>query len=194
MLYDEIIKKHKDATLLRFFVGSGEACLSARPLVPSLPEVCETLELPRPVRRVNGVVLAPVKLFSDGLFAYVTVEDGAVTVERSGRVARLPLDGVYACEDRGVILAAADVVISRLELDFAWLGDECQVIVESRVNGPRPLTPAEERLPYAKYWRRYWETPFHERADYRTWARKAGLYAAGNMQDPATMLHLSDVN
>ena len=194
MLYDEIKKIHPLATLLTFQVGSGEAVLSADHPIPGQPPVGQTILLARPVCRKNGQVMAPVQLFAEGMFAYVTVEDGAVTVERSGCVARMPLDGDHAYEDGDVVMVAAAPVIARMNVDYQWLGDGCQVIVEARDNGPRQLTAAEEKLPYAKYYHRYWQTPYHERADFVSWSKKAGLYAGNNMQDPSKMLHISQVN
>lgn len=194
MLYDEVKKRHSLATLLTFTVGSGEAVLSAGHPVPGQPPLRESILLSRPVCRREGVAMVPVELFRKGLFAYVTAEEKSVTVEHSGRMVCLPLDGVHAYDDNGVVMADAGYVLSRFNVDWQWLGDTCQVITEAKNNGPRKLTPAEERLPYAKYYRQYWETPYHLRADFISWSKKAGLYAGNNMQPPEKMLHIKDVN
>lgn len=194
MLYDEIKKVHPLATLLTFRVGCGEAVLSGAHPLPGHPDVRQTLYLSCPVCYRNGVVMAPVQLFAEGLFAYVNCENDVICIERSGKIARIPVDGNLAYVDGSVIMVDAARVIAYLDLNHQWLGEECQVIAESKKCGPRKLTPAEEKLPYAKYYNRYWETPYHERADFKTWSRKAALYAGNNMQDPARMLHLSDVN
>ena len=194
MLYDDVVKDHPLATQLAFQVGSAEARLYAAHPVPEKPPIEEAVFLPRPVCRMNGAVMAPLELFSKGLFAYVTIEENLARIERSGCVVSLPINGVQAVRDGDAVLVDAAAVISQLNVDREWLGDACHVIVEARSNGPRKLTPAEEKLPYAKYYRRYWETPYHLRADFRSWAKKAGLYAGDNMQDPAKMLHIRDVN
>ena len=194
MLYDDVKKVHPLATLLSFQVGDSQAVLTADHPVAGQPPVSRTVLLPRPVCKKNGQVMAPVQLFEQGLFAYVTVTDSQVTVERSGCVAQLPLDGSWAYLDGDVAMADAAAVIARMNVDYQWLGNGCQVIVEARNNGFRKLTPAEEKLPYAKYYHRYWQTPYHERADFISWSKKAGLYAGNNMQDPAKMLHISQVN
>ncbi len=194
MFIDEVKKRHPLATLLTFQVGSGEAVLSADCPLTGKPPLREVIQLSRPVCRKDGVVFAPVELFAQGMFAYVTRESGAVTVERSGCVICLPLDGGHAWLDGDAAMVDAALVLARMNVDYQWLGDACQVIVEARSNGPRKLTPAEEKLPYAKYYHRYWETPYHQRADFVSWSKKAGLYAGDNMQDPAKMLHISQVN
>lgn len=192
-MFNEILARHPRATVLTFSEGSAEAQLSGS-AGPDRPAVTVQLVLPRPVTRRGGVLLAPAALFSQGMFAYVTVGPEAVTVERSGCVITLPLNGGSACLDSGEPLVPALEVLSRLNVDYEFSGGVCRVIVEARSSGPRKLTPAEEALPYAKYYRRYWATPYYERADFKSWAKKAPLYAGGNMQPPEAMLHLSQVN
>ena len=194
MLYDEIKKVHPYATLLTFRVGGGEAILTAAHPMPGREPVRQTVVLSRPVRRKNGIVMVPATLFRDGMFTYLTQEEGAVVIERAGHVIRLALDGVHAYDDSGVVMVDAAVVISRLDVDYEFVNDEYNVIIETRKMGFRKLTPAEERQPYAKYYHRYWATPLHERADFKSWSKKAALYSGDNMQPPEKMLHISQVN
>ena len=193
MLYDEIRKTRPWVTLLTFKVGDGEAVLSGAHPMGKEP-VTQTIILDRPVCKKDGVVMVPAKLFEEGMFTYLTVGNGVVDIERAGCVVNLPIDGTHAYDDNGVVMVDAGAVISRLNVDFEFVGDVYNVIVEAKTMGFRKLTPAEERQPYAKYYRRYWATPLHERPDFKTWSRKAALYSGDNMQPAEKMLHISQVN
>ena len=202
MLYEQLInrpnpyqpfQKYAFATQLLFKVGDAFAQLrGANPAGGE--DLVERITLPRTIVRRDNTVFAPLELFTEGLFTYYTLSEDAIDIERSGCVVHLPFDGKFAYLDEDVVMASVNPVISQMNLAFLWDGDTCEVIVESQQNGPRKLTPAEERLPYAKYYHRYFEKPFHERSDFKSWAAKAGIYAGNNMADPARMLHISDVN
>ena len=193
MLYEEIRKSRPWVTLLTFRVGGGEAELTGANPLSSEP-VKQVIVLDRPVCRKNGVVMVPAKLFEEGMFAYLTCGADTVAIERAGCVVNLPLDGIRAYDDNGAVMVDAAAVISRLNVDFEFVGDVCHVIVEARTMGFRKLTPAEEKQPYAKYYRRYWATPLHERADFKAWNKKAPTYSGDNMQPAEKMLHISQVN
>lgn len=181
------------ATQLLFKVGSNEFTLRGKNPAGG-DDIVENHVLPRSVVRRNGEPYAPLELFTEGLFTYFTLTDDAIDVERSGFVAHFPLDGKCAYKDDEVIMIPVTPVLTQLRLAYQWNGDQCEAIVESLDCGPRELTPAEERLPYAKFYHRYFETPLEKRADFISWSKKAGYYSGNNMQDPATMLHISDVN
>ena len=83
MLYDEIRKTRPWVTLLTFKVGDGEAVLSGAHPMGKEP-VTQTIILDRPVCKKDGVVMVPAKLFEEGMFTYLTIENGVVAIERAG--------------------------------------------------------------------------------------------------------------
>ena len=97
--------------------------------------VTQTIVLARPACRKNGVVMVPARLFEEGMFTYLTIENGVVAIERAGCVVNLPVDGVHAYDDNGVVMVDAAAVISRLNVDFEFVGDVCNVIVEAKTMG-----------------------------------------------------------
>ena len=182
----------KYATQLLFSVGSNEFTLrGANPAGGE--DIIEKHVLPRTIVRKNGEPYAPLDLFTEGLFTYFTLTDEAIDVERSGYVAHFPF-GTCAYKDDEVIMIPVTPVLTQLRLAYQWNGDCCEVIVESLEDGPRKLTPAEDRLPYAKFYYRYFQTPIEERADFKSWMAKCGHYSFNNMMDPSKMLHIADVN
>ena len=182
-----------NATQLSFSAGSNEFTLRGR-IAGTQEDLVENHTLPCAIVRKDGEVYAPLELFTEGLFTYFTLADDSIDIERSGHVAHFPIDGKCAYRDDDSIMIPVMPVITELELMSKCEGDEFEVIVDSIKNGPRKLTPAEERLPYAKYYFRYFQTPLHERADFKVWSAKAGHYSGNNMMDPSKMLHIADVN
>lgn len=153
------------------------------------------------LRQINGCLMAPANLFRDAMYAYLAIELEEIQIERSGHCIYMHLnqrlEGAEApFEENGVYYVPFEYVISRMGVDYEYQEETggYELIVETTWKGPRALTPAEERLPYAKYYHQYWDTPYIHRPDTLAWAKKCALYAPTNPQDPDTMLHLRDVN
>lgn len=158
-------------------------------------------ELDGKLLQINGCLMAPANLFHDAMYAYVTIVKDEIQIERSGYCIYMNLgqqiDGAEpAFKEKDIIYVPFEYVISRMGVDYEYqeATGGYELIVETTFKGPRELTPAEERLPYAKYYHRYWDIPYVHRPDTIAWAKKCALYAPTNPQDPSTMLHLRDVN
>jgi hypothetical protein len=191
----------RQATIMSVNVGDKYVECKSLKAISKEEYIAQTYELPDKIEEKNGRVTVPVSLFSDAMYSYVTIEGRNVQIERSGHIISMSLeDKIDGAESpyckADVIYVPFEYVISQMDVDFERnpVTNEYEVIVETRFNGPRKLTPAEEKLPYAKYYNNYWNTPYIKRIDTLTWAKKCALYAPTNPQDHSKMLHIKDVN
>ena len=135
----------------------------------------------------NGLGV-PVSMFAMLMQAYLTYDGNTVTIEHSGHIVTVDM-----CKERvGYVDAIA--VLSKLNINYSLNedGKVLEFIVEAIDAGPRELTSSEEKLPYAKYYHRYWETPYHLRADVIAWSKKFANYQVSTMRRPEEMLHIHD--
>jgi hypothetical protein len=189
------------ATIMRVRVGDDYVVCKARKANAEEEYVTQSYQLLDIIEEKNDTMMVPVNLFSEAMYAYVKEEGTIIQVERSGHIISMSTDkkieGVESPYNKsGTLYVPFEFVISQLDVDYEYDPDSkgYEVIVETRYNGPRKLMPAEENLPYSKYFTDYWNTPFIERADTLVWAEKCALYAPTNPQRPSKMLHSSDVN
>jgi len=191
----------RQATVMSVYIGNDNVECKALKSNQKNEYVTQTYGLPGCIEELNGSMMVPVELFSHAMHAYVSVEGNHVQIERSGHVISMcigdSVDGIESpyCKN-DVMYVPFEYVLSQMDVDYEYIPDThgYEVVVETRFNGPRKLTPAEEKLPYAKYFIGYWKTPYIKRIDTLSWAKKCALYAPTNPQNPSKMLHSKNVN
>lgn len=141
-----------------------------------------------PLRATRRGPELPLPFFPRVMHAYLTRQGDTAVLERGGRIVRLKIWQ----EGPGYVPAVPALEGLGADFDLGADGRSLRAAAELPQAGPRELTPAELARPYAKYYTRYWQTPFHLRGDVRAWGEKAGLYQLYSRREAGKMLHIRD--